>query len=361
VRENLGLIGRARHRPAAGVAAMAVAAGAAALALTGGVPAPAAAGSAVVRDPADFAVSLSSTRGSAESLWLMSAATGRRRLVARIGTGNGFALGPGGGSVFVVVGLVRSGRPEVIEIREVSVATHRIRFIADGAYPAVSPDGRYLAYATGPGFRRLAVRDLRTGRTRVLDVTGLIGRDATFLNPPGAVTWLGDGSQVVAMPQPGGSPSAQRPARAGPRAAGLQPVCGSGALNRQCLIVMATGKRRLAARRVFIRTYRQSPVTVLSGEAGTAHTLLACTDGLGVPGAVWGVRISGRRVSQTRLAPLPAGVLSQAIAPAGDRVLYLATSATPALWIARINRGRLTGQKKLYTDTTQTAFNEAAW
>ena len=80
-----------------------------------------------------------------------------------------------------------------------------------------------------------------------------------------------------------------------------------------------------------------------------------------MPGAVWAVRISGRRVWQTRLAPLPADTLSQAIAPAGDRILYLATSATPALWIARISRGRLTGQKKLYTDTQQTGFSDAAW
>jgi sugar lactone lactonase YvrE len=160
---------------------MAVVAGAAALA--GGVQASAAAGSAVVRDPADFAASLLSARSGAESVWMTSAATGRMRLVARVGTGNGFALAPDGASVFVV-GLVRRGGREAIEIREISVATHRIRFIADGAYPAVSPDGRYLAYATGAGFRRLAVRDLRTGRTRVINVTGLIGRDATFLNPP---------------------------------------------------------------------------------------------------------------------------------------------------------------------------------
>jgi hypothetical protein len=332
--------------------------------LTGGVPGSAAAGSAVARDPADFAASLFSARSAAESVWLMSAANGRRRLVARVGTGNGFALAPGGGSVFVV-GLVRRGGRETIEIREVSVATHRIRFIADGAYPAISPDGRYLAYATGAGFRRLAVRDLRTGRTRVIDVTSLTGRKATFLNPPGAVTWLGDGSQVVAMPQPVGSPSARRPAQPRPEAAGRapgrEPVCASDAANRQCLIVMDTGTRRLTARRVFIQTYRQAPVTVLSGEAGTEHTLLAATDGLGVPGAVWEVRISGRHVSQTRLAPLPADALSQAIAPAGDRILYLATSARPALWIARISRGRLTRQRKLYTDTPQAAFNGAAW
>ena len=120
-------------------------------------------------------------------------------------------------------------------------------------------------------------------------------------------------------------------------------------------------KGNVTARRVFLRTYRQAPVTALSGEAGTAHTLLAAADGLGVPGAVWAVRISGRRASQTRLADLPADILSQAIAPAGDRILYLATTATPGLWIARISRGRLTGQKKLYTDTPQTGFNGAAW
>lgn len=355
-------MGRVCHRLAVDLAAVA-AAGSAALALTVVGPGSAVAGAVMARDPAAFAVSLSSTHSSAESVWLMSAATGRMRLVARVGTGNGFALAPDGASVFVV-GPARGGR-ETTEIREVRVATHRIRFIADGADPAVSPDGRYLAYATGAGFRRLAVRDLRTGRTRAIDVTGLIGRDATFLNPPGAVTWLGDGSQVVVMPQPVGIPSEPQPDLAGPQSAGRkpgqEPVCGSDAVSRQCLVVMDTATRRLTARRVFIPAYRQTPVTVLSGEVGTAHTLLASADGLGVPGAVWAVRISARHVSQTRLAPLPAGALPQAIAPAGDRILYLATSATPALWIARISNGQLTRQRKLYTDTPQTAFNRAAW
>src|SRR5215470_4635195 len=93
-------------------------------------------------DPPLVAVEVIS-HGSHSRLELISPKTGRvAKVVAHVGTGNGFALSPDSKSLYVV-GPVGG----TIEIRRVSVATGKISFVADGAYPAVSPDGRYLAYA----------------------------------------------------------------------------------------------------------------------------------------------------------------------------------------------------------------------
>jgi WD40-like Beta Propeller Repeat len=313
-----------------------------------------------ITDPPAFALVVSSPRTGAGAIWLMSAATGRMRMVARVGSGNGFALSPDSKSVFVV-GQIR----RAIEIRRVNVATHQLRFVADGTYPAVSPDGRYLAYATGRQFQWLAVRNLRTGRTRTINLVGLMGKDATFLNQ-GAVTWLGDGSQIVAMPEEEGTADAARGASQSGASQGgasqggagkLEPVCGDGTAGRQCLIVVQAGSRRLTARKIWVR----GPVDVLSGDLTRQQVLVDTVGELGPEQAVWSVRIGARRVGQTRLAPLPADALPDAIAPAGDRILYILAGRVPTLWIARLSRGRLTATRKLYTDTSRADADGAAW
>jgi hypothetical protein len=316
-----------------------------------------------ITDPPDFALEVSATRTVADAIWLMSAATGRRRLIARIGTGNGFAMSPDSKSVFAVTPIRGA-----IEIRQLNVATHRIRFVADGVSPAVSPDGRYLAYATGRKFQGLAVRNLRTGRTRTVNLAGVMGKDASFLNQ-GAVTWLGDGSQIVAMPEEIGIADAARGGGTGRSAVGqggagqrdgagkLEPACGHGPARQQCLIVVHAGSRRLTARKVWVR----GPVDVLSSDLARQQVLV---DTVGEPGAteaVWSVRIGTRRVGQTRLAPLSSRALPLAIAPAADRILYLLAGRRPTLWIAKLSGGRLTGQRKLYTDTSRASANAAAW
>jgi hypothetical protein len=307
-------------------------------------------------DPEDFALELSSTHAGADSIWMVSPATGRRRLAARVGTGNGFALSPDGRSAYVV-----APAGVTIKIRRLNVATRKIIFIADGAYPAVSPNGRYLAYATGREFQDLAVRDLRTGRTRMIRLGRQMGADASFLNQ-GAVTWLGDGSQIVAMPQADGSadsaPGSVRGA-AGRAAAAQQvePVCGQRAAGRQCLLVVHAGPGRLTARRIWVR----GPVQLISGDIARPSTLITATGEPGSAQALWAVRFGGRGIEATRLASLPADSLPDAVAPAADRVVYIAGSQPPELWIATIRGGRLTGKHRLYRDTAQEAVGGAAW
>src|SRR5215470_6657057 len=125
---------------------------------------------AAAADPPLVAVAGSSRHGGS-MIEMISPTTGRAtKVVARVGTGNGFALSPDSKNLYVV-GPVGAK----IEIRRISVATGKVSFVADGAYPAVSPDGRYLAYATGDqfsasSFSSLAVRNLRTGSVRVISL-----------------------------------------------------------------------------------------------------------------------------------------------------------------------------------------------
>jgi hypothetical protein len=164
-------------------------------------------------DPPAFAGVLQSRAGARQWIKLFSPVT--ERVVCSVavgGSGNGFALSPDSRFVYVV-GPVRGH----IRIERISVATGHGSFVADGAQPAVSPDGRYLAYATGRLFTRLAIRDLRTGATRVVNLASLIGSDPGLLN--GQVTWLGSSAQIVAMPMPlstavaASTPSARAPAQ----------------------------------------------------------------------------------------------------------------------------------------------------
>ena len=344
MRENQRLT---RHRRRALIRAGAVAAVALALAAESPAAGRAAAPRKAPGDPAVFA-SITDTSQNARLFWLTSAATGRMRLVAQANQGsvdNGFAMAPDAKSVFAVSWPEDQQQPAIVEI---SVRSHRARTIADGADPAVSPDGRYLAYDTGSDEQRLAVLDLRSGRRRVISAAGLTGPDASFLN--GSVSWLGDGTQFVAMPE--ASPVAVAAGR--PRS-GPPPVCGSTSARLQCLIVVRAGNGTLTARRVFVRT--SALIAMISGQVTRPATLLLA----GSPGLL-AVRIGAARVvAPAPLATFPVTDLTEAIAPAGDRVLYLASSPT-SLWIARISHGRLTHRRKLFTNSPRHGFYDiAAW
>ena len=355
-REPAGCDSRPRPRwlaPAAMVAVAAVLAGPglaacgqrAGHALPGGAPA--------AGDPPVVAVAASSARGSSSWIELISPRTGRvAKVVARVGTGNGFALSPDSKDVYVV-----GPAGPAIEIRRVSVATGKVSLVADGAYPAVSPDGRYLAYATGSRFSQVAVRDLRTGRTRVIDLRSLLGSDGSFLNQ-GAITWLGDGDEVIAVPGIAASAAAARfTARAGAGTAGGDHV----PPGRQSLIVIKIRPDGLAARRIVVSDPYQEPFLVISGDLSQPRAVLIARMGFAAEGTITRVSLRGGGYTARVIARLPRGVLPVVIAPRGDRVLYLAGHAPPVLWAATIRNGRLTGQHRLLTGTSRFGLDQAAW
>ncbi|HUJ08304.1 MAG TPA: hypothetical protein VLX31_19545 [Streptosporangiaceae bacterium] len=317
-------------------------------------------------DPPVVAVTGSSGSGAHESARLISARTGRLvKVLAPVGSGNGFALSPDGGSVFVV-GL-HSGR---IVVRQISVATGRISVLADGAYPSVSPDSRYLAYATGDqfsptAFSSLAVRDLRTGTTRVISLAGLIGPKSSLLNQ-GTVAWLGDGTQVLAVPQPDAvavSAQASRGVAAGKsgnRKAGNR--CGQQRSPRGlCVIVVDVTAAGLSAHMVFVPHRFTSPFEVISGDYAAGQSFVVARMGGRSAGPIDEITLHGSVVTGRQIAALPRGALPVAFAPDADRVLYLVGHTPPALWVATIRDGRLTARHLLLTDNHSFGLDNAAW
>ena len=306
---------------------------------------------AAAADPPLVAVAGSSRHGGSV-IEMISPATGRAtKVVARVGTGNGFALSPDSKNLYVV-GPVGAK----IEIRRISVATGKVSFVADGAYPAVGPDGRYLAYATGHQFTTIAVRDLRTGRTRTLGLRSLLGKNGNLLNQ-GAVSWLGDGSELIVLPGIAASvAAADGTAGATGKVSGIQAPPG-----RQNLVIVKVGPHGLGARRIVVLDPYQNPFQVVSGDLSQPRAFLIARMGFGGAGTITRVTLGNGGFSERLMAKLPTGVMPVAIAPRGDGVLYLVGHTPPVLWAAAIKNGRLTGQHRLFADTSKFGVDQAAW
>ena len=87
----------------------------------------------------------------------------------------------------------------------------------------------------------------------------------------------------------------------------------------------------------------------------------AAGTGKAVTGAIVEATLRGRGVVEHKIAALPARIMPVAIAPYGDRILYLAGHRPPGLWVATIRDGRLLGQHHFFTSTPKFGFNQAAW
>jgi hypothetical protein len=309
-------------------------------------------------DPPAFAGNVQSRAGTRQWIKLFSPVTGRIvHQVAAFGdtlTGNGMALSPDSRFIYATL-----SRPGPISIHRISVATGRRAFIADGAQPAISPDGRYLAYATGRHFNSLAIRDLRAGTTRTVDLARVIGADSELLN--GQITWLGSGAQIVVMPagfsftssrvQPS---SRNRSSRAAARASCDQ----QRAPNRLCLVLVSLTGRLPQATRIFVPGSWSMPL--ISGDANVSHTLLLAGTSAGQQ-RIGVATVSAARVTMRLMIGMPPRSLPLAFAPAGDRILYLQSRGPPSLWIATISDRGLADIRRLFTDNSHFAIDGATW
>ncbi|HEX2319426.1 MAG TPA: hypothetical protein VHJ18_10640 [Streptosporangiaceae bacterium] len=347
-------LGTARHgrRRAAGLAAAMVPVAALlaglSLAACGTRAGPAVAGAtAAAADPELVAIA---GHGSASRIELVSARTGRvAKVLAGGGTGNGFALSPDAKDVYVV-----GSAGHAVEVRRISVATGKVSFVAEGACPAVSPDGRYLAYATGSGFSKLAVRDLRSGHVRVADLRSLLGNGGNLLNQ-GQVTWLGDGNELIVVPGITASEAAATlTANTGAGTAGIDQV----PPGRQSLIVVKLRPDGLAVRKILVPDPYQDPSLLVSGDLSQQRAVLIARMGYAEAGTITRVSLSGDGYKTSVVAKLPRGLMPITIAPHGDRVLYLVGHS---LWVAAINGGSLTGKHRLIAGTSKFGFDQAAW
>jgi hypothetical protein len=305
-------------------------------------------------DPAFVAVFGESGQGMSQAIRLISPRTGRLiKVLSHLGTGNGFALSPDSRRLFVV-GPTGKG----IVIRQISVATGRVSYIADGAYPAVSPNSRYLAYATGSrAMSEVAVRNLRTGVTRVISLRRLIGRDSGLLNQ-GAITWLGDGTEVLAVPQPDGI--AVSTGASGFKLRGTR--CGLQDSPRGlCVIAIKITPGGLTAQPFFVPWRWSRYAMVISGDYSAQRSFLIARWGGRPSGAIDRVTLIAAGVAGRQVGRLPGQALPGALAPDGDRILYILGHRPPALWLATIRNGHLIRRHLLITDNNHFGVDNEAW
>jgi hypothetical protein len=266
------------------------------------------------------------------SVRLYSARTGRVvKQLATFGesfTNNGLALSPDGGSVFVTL-IGKSS----LYIERISTSTRRRGFVAFGAQPAISPDGRYLAYGTGGHYQELAVRQLSSGKTTTFDLRSLIGNRANLL--AGQIAWLGDGSQIALIPQfdltPVGA-SASHPQVT------KSASCSQTRSDQTCLIVVDLRSSKSPARMLLLS--EPSPGIDQMSTCLSQPDAVALVMSLGDHSFVEKVTISSTGVHAVTLADLSPDLV-MAMNPLADGVLYLVGHTAPALWVAELSGGRL--------------------
>jgi hypothetical protein len=299
----------------------------------------------VVPDPADIAVT-----STANLIRVLTAAAGRIVKTLRMATeGNGFALAPDAKSMFVV--------GPSLTISQVVIATGEAKRIGTGAYPAVSPNSRYLAYAAGSAFTTVAIRDLRTGRTRSINLMSLIGTDSSLLNQ-GGLTWLGDGTQILAVSEPDAVPLVAKRGR--PR--GEHTACGQQTSRRGlCTIVINLASRKLFAHQVYVPSVAHPEnLELISGDLAAKESFFIAQPGRSAS-VVDKVRLGARTPRVRTVIALPEHSLAVAMAPDGDRVLYVPPSSPTSVWIATVRHGGLTRERRLLADGGRFEFNLVAW
>jgi hypothetical protein len=330
--------------------------------------------SLALADPGVVAVTGLSATGATNDIKLISAASGRVwKTIAQPTDGNGMALTADGKSLFVVAPRLK--------LDQISLTTGKSAELGSGVYPAVSPDSEQVAYATGTSFTTVAVRDLGTGSTRAISVRSLVGADSSLLNQ-GGLTWLGDGTQVVAIAEPdpiaadvrltadatvtGGvvewaTQSGTTTASGGAPASGAAERTACGQQDSSlglCLIVVDVSGRRLSAHRIYVRgLHSAGPVALLSADLRAAEDFFIAQPAQ----PVTRVRVTGRTAAASTVVTLPKDEIPVAMAPRGDRLLYLATGSPVKLRTAKVRHGKLTHGRTLLADSRLFAVSQVAW
>ncbi|MGI8697433.1 MAG: TolB family protein [Mycobacteriales bacterium] len=139
------------------------------------------------------------------SIVQLSSATGTvEKVLAKTGTAltDNLAISPDGSAVYAAWRVRQSD-----VIYRISVATGRVQKVGAGWNPAVSPDGRYLAYVSNGGDPFVFVRDLRSGRISKWSLTSVVPGCAEL----SSVNWLGDDRRlVIQTAHSGGCPKVDR-------------------------------------------------------------------------------------------------------------------------------------------------------
>jgi hypothetical protein len=240
-------------------------------------------------------------------------------------TDNGLAYAPDGSAVYFTL-IPRRHTPHFsLRLMRLDVASGRQAFVAAGAQPALSNDGKQLAYGAFP--QGLAVRDLRTGQTRTVALK-MLGKAADLGNA--LIHWLGDGSTIAILPSGTlwdliGKPPKQR-------------WCGTSQRHPVVVFVHVPARPApLTATCVHLSGAQVMGGNALGADPGSPHALLAASDALGGGTDVEKITESGQ---VTPVLTIPDS-LALAFDPSGSHLLYLAGHKKPALTEATITNGQL--------------------
>src|SRR5579884_3231924 len=193
-------------------------------------------------------------------------------------TNNGFAFSPNGRYVYFTL-IPKSSPWSSLLLEQLSVSTQIRQLIGFGEEPAVSPDGRLLAYAEGENASAgLVVRNLASGQSRSLNVARALGGRTDMLQA--SLAWFGDGSRLAVFE----SCCPVAVSRMSPH----PPSSGSSGLH--LVVVSVPPRGRLSARAISL-----PPGTQMPGAIGTDGTR---TDSLLISSLT-----GGARAAVYRLAP----------------------------------------------------------
>jgi hypothetical protein len=286
-----------------------------------------------------------------QTVGLFSATTGARlRRLGQFGldfTNNGLAITPDDSAVFFTL-IPR--RQRSLNLMQLDVASDHYRRVARGEQPAVDNTGTELAFMTGAD--DVEVRDLRTGKTRRLDLTGVVDFDIDPLNSQ--LGWLADNQTLVMLPaQPAIADSTTsmsrpdgftrcRPSKTDWPVVFIHVPQPGGRLTARCRTVRATASAPAPdGATVLAASPTDSSAVWIASYNGRVNTILSV----------------GPSGPAQRIASLGKDVLPEAIDRASQHLLYI-SGHPPALWEATISRGRLTQRRKL---VTHSQFAAAAW
>lgn len=270
---------------------------------------------------------------------LRSARTGQvLRTIARFGrdfTNNGIAYSPDGRYVYVTLGP--SERSPNLRIERITIGTGARTMIARGWEPALSPDGRELAYFSfAHRSQTVLVMNLVTGRTLRLDLKPQLGADQVLSEAPPA--WFGDGLGFVVASGPPPVADVGRVTGRGAAHNGQAPV-------RFSLITVTASAAGLHADVIPQPQQTTDDLAPVSAGPGD-RTVMATGLAAGTAAAIGEITFTPAGPRRCQLLTIP-DALVLGFDPTGLRVIFLEGHNPPVPVEATIVGDRLEGEHRL--------------